>query len=207
MKILPSIESLELTKRISDSINNQTFHHHYHILYDIAKVFENEINYVEIGCYAGGSACLLLQRPKTNAISIDCGHPISQSVVVNNVKNLNIYNNCYNYIQGYSQQSHVKTELKNILKNNLIDILFIDGGHKYDEVIDDFNLYNELVNHNGYIVFDDYNDEKYCPEVKLAVDEIISKLSDYEIIGTFKNDLKARPEELLEGNCFIIKKI
>ena len=45
----------------------QTFHHHYHILYDIAdSINKKEIKYVEIGCYAGGSACLMLQRKETN---------------------------------------------------------------------------------------------------------------------------------------------
>ena len=32
-------------------------------------------------------------------------------------------------------------------------------------------------------------------------------LSDYEIIGTFTNELGAYPSELKEGNCFVIKKI
>lgn len=36
-------ESLDLTRKISDEINNQTFHHHYHILYDIAQSYEKAI--------------------------------------------------------------------------------------------------------------------------------------------------------------------
>jgi len=209
MKIIPTIESLDLTRKISDSINNKTFHHHYHLLYDIGKLFDNNtnINYVEIGCFAGASAILMLQRPNTNVISIDCGSPISQQTVLDNVKKNNIYNNQYHYIKGYSQQQHVKIKLIELLNNNKIDILFIDGGHKYQDVIDDYNKYNDLINHNGYIVFDDYNDYEYCPEVKQAVNEIVSKLNGYEIIGTFKNELGARPTELIDGNCFIIKKI
>ena len=71
-------ESLTLTRTISDSINNQTMHHHYHILYDIANTYSKDTNitYVEIGCYAGGSACLVLQRPNTKVISIDLGELI-----------------------------------------------------------------------------------------------------------------------------------
>ena len=77
----------------------QTFHHHYHILYDIAdSINKKEINYVEIGCYAGGSACLMLQRKETNVISIDLGEPISEEVVLNNIKKHNIHKNNFSYI-------------------------------------------------------------------------------------------------------------
>ena len=45
-----TLESVKLTQKISDEINNQTFHHHYYVLFDLAKEFGDEsINYVEIG--------------------------------------------------------------------------------------------------------------------------------------------------------------
>jgi hypothetical protein len=79
--------SLELTEQISNNIENKTFHHHYYILYDIASTYpiDYEVKYVEIGCYAGGSACLMLQRPNTRVISIDLGQPISKEIVYTNV--------------------------------------------------------------------------------------------------------------------------
>jgi hypothetical protein len=44
-------KSLDLVERISNSIQNQTFHHHYHILYDIVDTYpiDYTVNYVEIG--------------------------------------------------------------------------------------------------------------------------------------------------------------
>lgn len=200
-------ESLKLTQYISENINNQTFHHHYHVLYDIAKTYPDDqiLNYVEIGCYAGGSACLLLQRPNTNVISIDLGRPISPNVVLNNVDKLNIHKNFYVYLLGNSQTITMVSQLKN--KISEIDILFIDGDHSYKGVKNDFNLYSSLVKHGGYIVFDDYNDDKHSPEVKKFVNELISLITDeYEIIGTLPNIHGARPSELNDGNCFIIKK-
>ena len=203
--VTPTIKSLQMVEKISNEINNQTFHHHYYILYDIAKEFDDSlINYVEIGCYGGGSACLMLQRPNTNVISIDLGEPISPNIVQQNVKKLNTLNNNYNYIQANSQKQETVDQLKTLI--NDIDILFIDGDHSYNGVIKDFNLYSDLVKSGGYIIFDDYNDHQYSPEVKLAVDDLLINNLDYEIIGTIPNTFGARPNELKDGNCFVIKK-
>lgn len=198
-------ESLEILRVISDKINNQTFHHHYHILYDIANSYNTsyELNYLEIGCYAGGSACLMLQRPKTNVISIDIGYPIDKEIVIENVQKLNIHNNRYTYIKGDSKNNEIISDLKNKLGDNLIDILFIDGDHSYDGVINDFNNYERFVRPGGYIVFDDYNDSKSSPEVKIAVDNL--NFYNYESLGVFGNEFGARPVEL-KSNEFVIKK-
>ena len=69
--------------------------------------------------------------------------------------------------------------------------MFIDGAHDYNGLINDWKNYNDFVNSGGYIIFDDYNDHKYSPEVKLAVDEIMKNIdtSKYEIIGSPKNTL------------------
>ena len=200
-------ESLDLTRSISDSINNQTMHHHYHILYDIAQTFPQNtpITYVEIGCYAGGSACLVLQRPNTKVISIDLGQPIPKETVYSNVQKLNKFNNSYNYLEGDSQTYEMVDKLKEL--TNEIDILFIDGDHSYQAVINDFILYEGFVKSGGYIIFDDYRDEG-CPGTKAAVDEIVGSVNDrYYIIGTLPNTFGARPDTLLEGNDFIIQKI
>ena len=199
-------ESLELTRKISDEINNQTFHHHYHILYDIANTFssEKEVLYVEIGCYAGGSACLMLQRPNTKVISIDLGKPISQSVVKNNVKKLNIHENYFDYIEGSSQDEKTIQNLKSLILDKKIDILFIDGDHSYTGVQEDFKKYKDFVNSGGFIVFDDYNDSKYSPEVKKAVDEL--DFNGYIKLGVFGSEFGARPSEN-QSNEFVIKKL
>lgn len=200
-------ESLILTRTISDAINNQTMHHHYHILYDIINTYTQNTNitYVEIGCYAGGSACLVLQRPNTKVISIDLGYPIPESVVHFNVNKLNKYNNSYSYLQGNSQTYEMVDRLKTL--TNEIDVLFIDGDHSYQAVINDFMLYEGLVKSGGYIVFDDYRDEG-CPGTKIAVDEIVEAVKErYINIGTLPNVFEARPDTLTEGNDYIIRKI
>lgn len=202
-----TLESLNITRYISDNINNQTMHHHYHILYDIANSYnqKQQINYVEIGCYAGGSACLMLQRPNTNVVSIDIGMPISKEIVYENVKRLNKFNNSYTYLMGNSQTGEMVTRLSQI--TTTIDILFIDGDHSYQSVINDFTLYERMVSKNGYIVFDDYNDPTPVHNTSAAVNDIVKKEADrYNIIGTLDNIYGARPDTLHDGNCFIIQK-
>jgi len=199
-------KSLKLTQEISDEINNQTFHHHYYVLYDMAMSFPKErfINYVEIGCYAGGSCCLLLQRPNTRVITVDLGFPIPEEVVQENVNKLNKLSNPFHYIKRNSQAQETVNILKKITDS--IDILFIDGDHSYQGVINDFTLYKELVKTGGYIVFDDYNDFQHSPQVKEAVNTIVdSYKKEYNVIGTLPNTFKARPESLKEGNVFILQ--
>jgi predicted O-methyltransferase YrrM len=210
MSIKTTIESLTLLRGIVES-GVKTFHHHYHILYDIANsISKKEINYVEIGCYAGGSACLMLQRKNTNVISIDLGEPIDEQVAINNINNNNENENKFNYIKGNSQILETQEELQQIMsdyKSQEIDVLFIDGDHGFTSIHNDFNLYEDLVSIGGYIIFDDYNDDIYSPEVRGAVDSIISNLKNYEIIGTIENILEAHPTYINKGNCFVIKKI
>jgi predicted O-methyltransferase YrrM len=213
MNLKPTQTSLDILREIATSVS--TFHHHYHILYDIANTFGNKnINYVEIGAYAGGSSCLMLQRLNTNIISIDLGEPIPKAVVFENIIKYKNNNNYYKYIQSNSQSIETKNKLIEVLNDsnvgcsNKIDILFIDGDHSLYGVVADFNLYCDLVNVGGYIVFDDYNDSVHSPDVKKVLDEIIlPNLVGYEVIGTFENILNAYPSELKDGNCFVIKRI
>jgi predicted O-methyltransferase YrrM len=204
-------ESLNLTTEISDKIGNKTFHHHYHILYDISETFTKDktVNYLEIGCYAGGSACLLLQRPNTNVISIDLGSPISKNVVEENVTKLNKHKNNYTYIEGNSHLISTYDRVSNIVDN--IDILFIDGDHTYDGARTDFEMYSKLVNDGGYIIFDDYLDTVHSPEVFRAVNDIVKNLdtNEYEIIGSVTYDFlkDTNVPNLTSSNEFILKKI
>jgi cephalosporin hydroxylase len=205
--------SLDMVRQIASDV--PTFHHHYHILYDIANTFgEDKINYVEIGAYAGGSSCLMLQRLNTTIISIDLGKPIPKGQVFENVINYKNNNNYYKYIEGNSQVIETKNKVVEVLSNsrilghsNKIHILFIDGDHSLESVVADFMMYSDLVAVGGYIVFDDYNDSIHSPDVKRAVDSLLPTLVDYEIIGTIENVLEAYPSELKEGNCFVIKKV
>lgn len=204
--IKTTFNSLSLTRKISDTIENNTFHHHYHILYDIANTYSSNyhLKYLEIGCYAGGSACLLLQREHTSVLSIDLGHPISKERAIANISNLNQHNNNFVYIQGNSQSDQTYSQI-----NDTYDMIFIDGDHSYHGVIRDFEIYSKFLKDDGYIIFDDYNDFIHSPDVKHAVDFIVKEnIKDYNIIGTIQNIHGARgfDDNFTDGNCFVIKR-
>ena len=201
----PTQESLDIMRKISETVPAP--HHHQHILLDIAKSYpdDQEIKYLEIGCLNGSSACLMLQRPKTEVITIDIGVPVDPMIAVANMESHNNHKNKFYYVRGYSHSPAVLDVIKEI---GVIDILFIDGDHSYSAVINDFNIYKDFIRPGGYIVFDDYN-HPACPDVKKAVNDLVGKASiDFEIIGTLDNTLGAwrESEENNTGNCFIIRR-
>ena len=131
-----SKESLEIVQHISDTMEGNTFHHHYHILLDIANSYPKDykLTYLEIGAYAGGSACLMMYRPNTDIFSIDLGKPIHPQIVYNNVLKHNQYGNNYNYIEGNSNDHDIINRIQHLQ----VDILFIDGDHSYLGVWKDY---------------------------------------------------------------------
>lgn len=69
-----------------------------------------------------------------------------------------------------------------------LKLLHIDGAHKFHNVWLDFLLYSPFVVPGGYVVFDDFTDSKYSPEVGLAVNALLRKglFQDYDILGVVK---------------------
>lgn len=189
--------SLEILRKINKIIPERNFHEYTHILYDLRTILGEKkiINYLEIGSYVGSSSSLILHHNfKSNIYCIDPlnlnpkhynGRFSQEDTLNKNLKNNNINNN---KIVIYKNLSNDKN-LLNKIKDLKIDILFIDGCHKYQSVINDFNNYKDKVNKGGFIVFDDYLDYQYSPEVKKAVDYILEnfKIDEYEIIGSIKN--------------------
>ena len=73
-----------------------------------------------------------------------------------------------NIIKGDSNEVLKKINL------NEIDYVFLDGGHKYETVMNDLENLTQIVNNNGIILCDDY-DLSYAPGVKKAIDEYVFK--------------------------------
>lgn len=61
---------------------------------------------------------------------------------------------CYK-VAGKSQEQATINRVKDILNGKLVDFLFIDGSHYYQDVKDDFNMYKELVRPGGVVAFHD----------------------------------------------------
>lgn len=201
-------ESLLKIREISDKMEHKTFHFHTHILYDIrTSLGENEITYMEIGSYAGGSVSLMSSHPyKTNCYSLDLGNPISPEVVELNVNKFKNKNNNFKYFKGNSQDLDMVNQIKNEVKG--VDILFIDGDHTRNGVFLDFNNYQDLVKSGGYICFDDYLDKEFSPEVMGAVDEIVANMdkNKFNDIGTLYYPLLNEFTSFEFNSVYIIQK-
>lgn len=194
---------------ISDTMENKTFHHHYHILYDLRTLLgPHKRVYVEIGAYAGGSASLVTSHPyPTECYSIDLGQPINPEIPKRNVEKFKNPNNSWEYIQGNSQLPATVNKLRDMVDG--IDLLFIDGDHSSRGVRVDFNLYAPMVNKGGYLWFDDYLDFKHSPDVKPTVDEIVKNINTdiWEVIGLIPNKFGSKPKEKEHLNGFLLKKL
>lgn len=212
-KINESSESLKKLREINATINERKFHEHTHILYDIRTFLgEKDVNFVEIGSYVGSSACLMLGHPYNT--SVTCIDPLSlkadhyiggkdqEATLRDNLNSMNPYKRTYTIHKNLSWNTEVVNGISNI------DILHIDGDHSYNAVIKDFDLYNSKVRSGGFILFDDYHDYKNSPEVKPAVDNIVSNLnlSEYQVIGCLRNFHQIETESLSSYSNFILFK-
>uniref|UniRef100_A0A6C0JJZ3 Methyltransferase n=1 Tax=viral metagenome TaxID=1070528 RepID=A0A6C0JJZ3_9ZZZZ len=201
-----------IVKTIVKTMDGNTFHQHFHILYTLRSLIEkDEVIYTEIGSYHGGSLCLMLQHPsKVKCISIDPFHIGCNTIdIINsNIARFNIHNYDVELTKKFSTDKSLAEDLRS--RNFKTDILFIDGDHSYDAVIHDFTVFSEFVAPGGFVVFDDYHDSIYCPGVNPAVNDIVKNIRDnslpFEIIGSPPNFCKVYPLEFVNLNEFILRK-
>lgn len=209
--------SLDVHRNVVAKMSGNSMHHHLHFLYDIRTEIgdkkDEPVTYLEIGTFHGGSLSLMLQHPlPLNCICIDpCTFGEQEHHINTNIKRFDIHGNKHvKLYKDYSTSSAVLRELH--LNNTKVDILFIDGDHSRNAVISDFENYLPFVKPSGFIVFDDYNDFHYSPEVHGAVDEIVSRIwygkygkNRFNIIGQIPNIFDAHPAELKQGNEFVVQ--
>jgi len=223
MKELDDLIKGSESSKILHQINTQFpkhFHEHSHVLYDIRTLLgaDREITYLEIGSYIGSSAALMLKHPyRSRVVCVDplilpAAHykgtksqeaTLRETITKNNPRNYPV-----TIHKKYSHDGLLLKQLKAV--GTKIDLLFIDGDHRYKGVVADWKNYEPFVARGGFIVFDDYLDPKSSPEVRKAVDDIVAKLDckKYQIIGSLPNYQKAySPVPKTHSNEFIIKKL
>lgn len=215
--------SLERLRNTNQQILGRKFHEHTHILWDIRTLLgPKEKTYCEIGSYVGSSASLMLCHPlPTRIVCID---PLNlnrshykvpqfsqQELLERNLRTISP--NCtFTIHKALSEDSKLLQKLQT--EQFKIDILFIDGNHRTQAVVNDFLNYYKFVNEGGYIVFDDYNDQKHSPGVKHGVHKILELIENDElpfcIIGNPINYQGALPRYLTtddRSNEFVLKRI
>lgn len=167
--IIKNSQSLEILRNLD--IKERRFHEHTHILYDLRTLLGSEkCIYVEIGTYVGTSARLLLEHPfPTKIYAIDpCvlnrdhygGDKDQYSTIIKNTQKIG---GDFTLFKNYSTDR----ELLKIFNYKKIDLLFIDGDHSFNGVINDFNNWEKFIAIGGYIVFDDYSVVNFAQKLLL----------------------------------------
>ncbi len=209
--ILTTSQTYKRIEEIKNTMSGNTFHHHFFVLHELRTLLgDSKKTYTEIGTFNGGSLSFMLEHPfDTEYNCIDpCMYPDQERFINENIKKFNKYDRHVVLHKKFSHDSNFLNTFKKDPGSFKTDILFIDGDHSYNAVIRDFKNFEEFVNPGGFIVFDDYNDEKYSPEVKIAVDSLIPyfKEKEYVIIGDVENTQKVYPDYLERNNEYIIQK-
>ncbi|QDI04776.1 class I SAM-dependent methyltransferase [Xanthomonas cerealis pv. cerealis] len=144
-----------------------SFHDHVRLLGYLCMLLEGiPGDLVEIGVWKGKSLVLMneLSNRQRRVIGLDPFALPNQFEEFNHYRELLLPN--AQFIRGYSE--FCAQHFYNMKPE--VALLHIDGGHTGRNVLLDFLLYGPSVISGGFVVFDDYGDHKYSPEVGPAVD-------------------------------------
>lgn len=157
-----------------------SFHEHTKFLI-FATYLVNKIegDICEIGVWKGKSLTLMQRASGKNVIGIDPLELPKQTEELNYFKD-HIFPEA-KIIKNYSELAI--SQFQSVSKK--LSLLHIDGGHLKEHVVTDFILYSRFVVPGGFIIFDDYRDNVYSPEVGQAVDllRVGGFFSNYHIVG------------------------
>jgi hypothetical protein len=159
-----------------------SFHDHVRLLGSLTVMCEEvQGDILEIGVWKGKSLTLM-HRLAENSRKV---YGIDPLELPNQAAEQSYYNRAIypdvQVLRSYSERA--VPEFEKLSKK--LAILHIDGGHLAKNVLLDFLLYEEFVSPGGYIVFDDYKDYRFSPEVGPAVDllRIGGFFNKYDIFG------------------------
>ena len=180
----------DLTKKI-DSIKDLvpfqmdrkeiSFHSDVKLLGYISKILsEMEGDILEIGVWKGKSLFFMEMYSKIGKVI-----GIDPCVFENQAFEIDFFKDALKsniiLIKNFSEASF--PELLGITSK--LKLVHIDGGHLQNNVIWDFMLYSPLIIQGGYLIFDDYSDQEFSPEVKFTVELLKENylLDGFELIG------------------------
>ena len=156
---------------------------------DYVPVDDKPVKYLEIGTYHGGNAIsFALTYGKHNLSEIHCIDPWIDYEEYNEYQdkqNLNYNNFLSNVINSeISHKFHIHRGFSDIevqkFKNEYFDIIYIDGNHDPDYVLEDGVLSFRKLKSNGYMIFDDYG----WNDTSIGIDSFIKSYSKkLEVIG------------------------
>jgi len=166
-----TIETLKILDEV-DKISGWLISDEIMLLHNLAKDIDGFV--VEIGSWKGKSSVAIasaLNEGMLHCIDTFEGSEehIEHNILELFINNIKKYEDKILYIKGKSK------DVVNEFEDNLIDMLFIDGSHEYEDVKNDLNLYFEKVKSDGIILVHDTatNDSKGWEGPTKAVNEFI----------------------------------
>jgi predicted O-methyltransferase YrrM len=147
---------IKITRKIGGWLSNQEGY----FLYQLAKGLPQKAVIVEIGSWKGKSAVWLLNGIKNDQGAVLFSVDPHFGAQKNNRQKVDTYTE----FEANILQSGLRSKVKSILKtskeaskefNKNIDLLFIDGSHKYETVQQDFLAWSPKLNPGGWVVFHD----------------------------------------------------
>jgi predicted O-methyltransferase YrrM len=210
--------SADLVAAYSRKMEGETFHHHFHVLYDLRTLLGRaRADYAEIGSHNGGSLILAFGHPlDTSVVSIDPLEVFATQagLLAANVRRFNTAPRNFTQHRRRSTDPEFLAQLE--AEGFACDILFVDGDHSYAQVRADWDAYRGFVRPGGFLVFDDYGMADSI-DVKRAVDGVVLSLAQeareralvgaeasWSVWGQLANAARAKPSEMALNNEFIL---
>ena len=144
-------------------------------LFEKFSLKKKNLKVLEIGSYEGRSSVFILEYLKNAHLTcVDNFEPFQELLGDNKKFNL-VYENFIKNINRYSKRVSVKKEKSsNFFFNNKdkFDFIFIDGSHKFADVINDAFESFKILNSGGIIIFDDFlwhNHQKFNNSITFAI--------------------------------------
>tara|TARA_B100000795_G_scaffold101336_1_gene74556 strand:+ start:28 stop:759 length:732 start_codon:yes stop_codon:yes gene_type:complete len=150
-------------KNIKDhlKINEDWFSHNINTLdffFKKNKCYEKKINMLEIGSYEGNSSVFFLKYfPKLNLTCVDT---FEGGIEQGNSSFDQVYENFNFNVSQYKDRLKIIRDTSDSFFNSqddvLYDLVYIDGSHHYDDVLNDARNSYKSLKKDGYLIFDDF---------------------------------------------------
>jgi len=110
-------------------------------------------NILEIGTYTGVTFWLMCQYSSGFKVSIDIVPP----EYAEEREKHRMFASDVVLINASSQNPNTVNTVLKQTDNSKFDLIFIDGDHTFDKVMEDFNIYSKLLSTRGVVAFHDIN--------------------------------------------------
>jgi len=127
--------------------------------YEFSKLLEllrkrNPKTILEIGTGYGGSILMFTRVASPQAVIIGVDYQYANWRIPL-YKGFAVGDQSIRLVKGDSHSTETLKQVETILNGRKLDMLFIDGDHRYQGVKEDLFMYGSLVKHGGIIVFHD----------------------------------------------------